>query len=376
MGCPWGGPYSSRRSCSDAVPKGERIVRNTRLSGLVASLLFLFVSYGQAHHAVTVHFNPNAVIEIRGVVVEFRLQSPHSLLIIDGTAFIDGIAQSDVAERWEVEGNSTPIMRRADISQDSFQAGANIRVVGWQNRDPEVRFMFGNTYITDNAVFGEERVEGYTSVADENAGIQRIAGRWRSPGYLNGPESPLPLNEAGLAAWRAYDPRFSPAVTCESQSIPGVFHAPYIFDVQVNGQEVVLHNEAYSITRTVEVDGEESLANPGGIFGVARARVEDGSLVVESRDYPSSKWGLGIATHLNGGGADVPSSEQKTVVERYSVSPDGQTLVLDYTLYDPVYLTEPHVGRFELARVADDTPIYSYECDIESAGLFTRQLED
>ena len=78
------------------------------------------------------------------------------------------------------------------------------------------------------------------------------------------------------------------------------------------------------------------------------------------------------STHVNGGGADIPSSDQKTVIERYSVSDDGQTLTLAYTLSDPAYLTEPYNGHFELNRVASDTPIYDYVCDLQSAAEFAR----
>jgi hypothetical protein len=345
-------------------------------------LAIVFVGQGHAHHAVTAHFDRNAGIEIRGAIVDFKLRSPHSSFVVDGTAYIDGVPQSDTIERWEVEADSLPGMRRAGIDQNTFQSGDSIRIIAWQNRDPDFRFVFGRTFIrADEAVFGGEigvadLSLSTTSRLREVVGIQRIVGRWRSLGYLNRDESPLPLNEAGLAAWRSYNSRLSPASTCESQSIPGVFSAPYIFELQMNDREVVLHNEAYSVIRTIEMDSEASLVNPSGTFGVATARVDGNSLIVESRDYPPSGWGLGIATHLNGGGADVPSSNQKTVVERYSVSGDGQTLYLDYTLTDPVYMTEPYNGRFELMRVADDTPIYPYECDAESAAMFSRQRGD
>ena len=133
-----------------------------------------------------------------------------------------------------------------------------------------------------------------------------------------------------------------------------------------------IRNEAYDVRRTIALGDAWAPANPNGFFGEARARIEGDTLIVESRGYPASGWGLGIATHVNGGGADIPSSERKTVVERYSVSDDGQTLTLAYTLSDPTYLTAPYNGRFELGRVAPDTPIYDYVCDLDSASEFAR----
>jgi hypothetical protein len=71
-------------------------------------------------------------------------------------------------------------------------------------------------------------------------------------------------------------------------------------------------------------------------------------------------------------GTDIPSSAQKTLAERFSVSDDGQTLTVLYTVEDPVYLTEPYSSSAELKRVADDEPMYIYNCELDSAQRFSR----
>jgi hypothetical protein len=103
---------------------------------------------------------------------------------------------------------------------------------------------------------------------------------------------------------------------------------------------------------------------------------EDGALVVESRGFAPSKWGVGAETTLFGGGTDVPSSEQKEVIERFSVSEDGETLLYEYTVNDPVYMSEPYSGRIQLTRVPDGTPMYPCECDVESASMWSREAGD
>ena len=57
-------------------------------------------------------------------------------------------------------------------------------------------------------------------------------------------ESPLPLNAAGVAAWRGYDPQLSPANTCEPISMPGILYAPYLNDIEIREGEVFFHHEA------------------------------------------------------------------------------------------------------------------------------------
>jgi hypothetical protein len=203
-----------------------------------------------------------------------------------------------------------------------------------------------------------------------------LAGRWQQPLLEFSSGSPnLPLNEAGVAAWRSYDRKASPANTCEPLNVPSVFLAPFfLFDLRIDGQRAVLHSEAYDIVRTVPFGRRAAAVDASGRFGRARARFEGDTLVVESRDYPVSKWGLGHdEAH---GGADVPSSAQKKLTERFALTSDGRTLVYTYELFDPVYMTGPHTGRVELARVPDDVRMYAYECDIESAAMWSRSATD
>lgn len=59
------------------------------------------------------------------------------------------------------------------------------------------------------------------------------------------------------------------------------------------------------------------------------------------------------------------------LTERYSTSDDGRTLVVEYTLEDPGYLTESYTGSVKLVRAADDTAMYPFDCDTDSASRFT-----
>ena len=223
--------------------------------------------------------------------------------------------------------------------------------------------------LTEQAV-----AEGGVASAPDAVGVARITGRWVPKFVPAGDASALPLNAAGLTAWRNYDPKLSPANTCESMGVPEIFHAPwYLFDIQLSNEAAVLTTEAYEIRRTVPLNGERVPADATGAHGNVHGRVEGNVLVIESDGFPASRWGLGAATQRNGGGADVPSSDQKTLTERYSVSDDGRTLFYDYTLSDPVYLRESYNYRVEFLRMPHETPMYPYECDVESASMFSRE---
>ena len=51
---------------------------------------------------------------------------------------------------------------------------------------------------------------------------------------------------------------------------------------------------------------------------------------------------------------------------------DGLTLVYEYAVNDPVYLAEPFSHRIEMARLPGDTPVYPFDCDVQSASQFSR----
>ena len=97
------------------------------------------------------------------------------------------------------------------------------------------------------------------------------------------------------------------------------------------------------------------------------------SIVVESRGFPDLEAGMASDFDPNGVGADVPSSAQKEFTERYSLSDDGQTLMVEYTIVDPVFLTESYTGSTQWSRLADGTPIEPFECDAETAAQSTSQ---
>ena len=64
---------------------------------LTRSLLLVFVvfaAYAEAHHS-TVVFDRNKVIEVRGTIREFRLRNPHSFFVLEGRAYVDGVAQGN-----------------------------------------------------------------------------------------------------------------------------------------------------------------------------------------------------------------------------------------------------------------------------------------
>lgn len=320
-----------------------------------------------AHHAFVTHYDPTESLEIQGSVAEFNLRSPHSFL------FVDVNGKDGEIQRWEIELASLAHLRRMGLDANTFEPGDAITVRAMPNRMPGNPLVFGTGFVTeDGRTFGEILAPSDTSQRQAIAGVEALEGRWQAPFPEPTTRSPFRLSPVGLAAWENYDPQLSPANLCEPISMPGIYYAPYLNDIEINEGEVIFYHEVYSMSRTIPLNGSPRRAEPSGVLGVVSGRIEGEQLIVESRDYPASAWGLAIAVGTNGAGADVPSSAQKTVIERYSASEDGRTLTVEYTVDDPVYLSEPYTSSINLTRVADDAPMYDYVCELESAERFSR----
>jgi hypothetical protein len=272
-------------------------------------------------------------------------------------------------------------MRAMGVDETTFAQGVKVKVTGMPHRNSSVHRMNafanrGNFLTEDGEPFYEGAViDGPTAatVAPDAVGAARLVGHWRPPFQPNPQTTPLALTDAGRRAREAYDQKLSPANTCEPMSIPDIFNAPVtVVTIEIGADEAVVRNQAYSVARTIPLGETAARADAAGRFGLVRGRIEGDALVIESRDYPASAWGLGAATQIMGAGADVPSSEQKTVVERFSTTADGLTLIYEYTVSDPVYLNEPFSHRVEMARLPNDTVFYPFDCDIESASQFSR----
>jgi hypothetical protein len=331
-----------------------------------------------AHHSFTLNFDMTRVIELRGTVVEFKLRSPHSSMVIEGREYTDGNPVGMV-ERWEVESFANGGMRAMGIQPDTFKPGDTITLIANPNREAGFRFVNSASFITPQRSYSRADMQQPERVREDavtqSTGIERLSGRWQSPGAF-GSSSPLPLTARGRQAQADFDPRRSPANTCEPMNFPDIFLSPYPAELRLEDEALVVFNAPWEVERRIPLDDKPARPRIDGLFGVVRGRIDGDSIVLESGGFIPSGWGLGSATQQLGGGADIPSSVQKRLVERFSVSTDGLTLVYEYTLSDPVFLTAPYSGRLELFRIDASQPIDEYDCDLESSSMFSRTSED
>ena len=342
---------------------------------LVAAAALLPVQPACAHHSFATHYLMDQSMEITGVVTEASLRNPHSFFTLE-------VMTEDGSVEWEVEAHAVPLLRRIGIDGETIQPGDTITVVGPPPRGSR-RVTFGaEIHVADGRHFSllggglagnltRYRAESVDALVDGTV-LERMSGRWgviTPPGTQVIGDTPLPLNEPGRAARAGYDPLDTPAMSCVPPNVPSVHYAPYVFEVRLDGPQPVLFHEYEGIARPLSFAEEPADAPPG--FGRRTATIEGDTLVIESVGFPEHPAGLASDWDRIGRGRNMPGSAQKRLVERYTVSDDRTTLVLDYTLEDPVYLSEPYSARVEWDRLTDDAPIYDFDCDADIAARST-----
>ena len=345
-----------------------------------ACLMFVVPISVNAHHSFRVHYIPEAMATVTGVLTSARIRSPHSFLTLD--------VEDENGEMvtWDIETHAVPLIKRMGLSQENFKVGERITVAGMPSRIEGKPLMLGLDFTMPNGRLYSWRPntlveEGGLSEADGVAGVtglDRFEGVW---GYETDPnphinaESPLPLNQAGLDAREAFDPLDTSALRCIPPNLPTLLYVPYLYGIKVEGEELQLQHEYFEILRTVRLDGQAGQVEPTGMYGTAVARVEGDAIIVESTGFPNLEAGLASDFDQNGVGTDIPSSDQKKITERYTVSDDGLSLTAEYTIEDPAFLTESYSNSTVWKRLAQGTEIVPFTCDAETAAQSTSQEE-
>ena len=339
----------------------------------LAGAVFLITSAANAHHSFATHYDTTNVVEISGVLSEVKMRSPHSFFEVDV------VTENGATETWEVEAHAVPILRRLGITKDTLKVGDSVMIRGPRSRRPEKLLLFGAEINTSDG----ERFEMLNSIrkAPDYAisdtregitGIDRLTGKWMT--FITGQkvsDSPMPLNQAGKEARENFDALLNSASECVPSNLPSLLMIPYVYEISREGDHVDIFHEYAQLRRPVTLGSSEpNVTDP--TFGRRVGRYENDTLIIESDGFPAMSAGLASGWEPNGNGADIPSSTQKEIIEKYTVNEDGSVLTVEYTVTDPAYLTEPYTAKIIWHRMPFDSPIYEFTCDAEIASRSTQ----
>ena len=173
------------------------------------------------------------------------------------------------------------------------------------------------------------------------------------------------MTPEGKAAFAAMDPLDLPANNCKSPGLPSIAMTPNLQVWSASGDTLTIHHEYYDTVREIHLGRRTHPANAAHTpLGDAVSWIDGDTLVIETANLSALPGGLG---------RNAPGSDARTVVERYRLSPDKQSLYGEMTITDPKYLTQPIKLRMKLLRQPEGTKIESFPCSIEGARSYLKK---
>ena len=336
---------------------------------LVLTLPFL---RAEAHHS-RANFDIDSTISMTGTVTNVRWRSPHVFWMVE-VENADG-----QIENWTFEGHSISGLVGNGWEPDSVDVGDHVLVVANPNRNPDTLFGLLDYFQHDDGrvfysfrppegveAMGRDNLEPLQPSTDftgtwtrQSDGTPEQALRAALIGSANAAPTGLPLTAAGEALIERFSPNNDPFLNCEPIGVPRIITWPYAIRWTREGDTLMMEKELAQQTRTVYFNQPNPPADyvPDEL-GYSTGRIlEDGTLEIESTNFAPTGWGI-----VSG----LDSSDQKHILEQYTLSDDGLMLFYTYTLTDPVYLTESLVasGRY---RKIPDHEFTDQPCDIETS---------
>ena len=319
------------------------------------------------HHSAKI-FDPETVLALPGTVTRFNWANPHTYI------YVETQNESGEAVEWEIETDAVPILARSGWSRDSIQPGDQVLIRARPDRNRQRNHaLLVSLEREDGSVLSARSY--FLRKPDDVRSLARasdFSGVWelRHDDYdiYYAGWGAVAITEKAIAASADYDVRLdSPAAQCVAAPLPSILVAPYLNEIELREDAVVIRNERFNAERIIYLDGRghpESgeRTNQGHSIG----RWEGDTLVVDTALFADHR------APISGqqGNEGVPSGAAKHVVERYTLSEDGSRLLIDFTVEDPEYLAEPFSGHVEW-YYAPHFEMMGFGCDQENSSRYT-----
>jgi len=321
----------------------------------IAVVLLAQAPAAYAHHSHSSLDRNNVQIH-SGVVTKFSWRMPH--------VFIQAKAPNSAGEIvvWSIELLHPPGMSDRGWSRDTFKPGDTITWEGPVDKDPDRHYSGlhwaekadGKRYLNNTSTAPVMTVEPSTD----------MTGTWTRDtervGFTYYPPEDWPYTEKGSELVANFREDQNPQLDCDDPGPPKSTTLPYpIVITRPDENTFVFDYHMRNQRRIIKLDGA-SVPGERSKLGQSIGRMEGEALTVETTNFAPDRWGSFTG---------VDSSEQKHLVERYSLVDGGMTLRVQMTLTDPVYLARPVEIDWYLKKLADRKPLPA-NCTVESARLY------
>ena len=319
-------------------------------------VLCLFVlqlpDYSVAHHSHS-SLDRNNIQTHRGTVTQYDWRMPH--------VFIKVMAPNPAGEvvEYSIEVLHPPAMMQRGWRKDSLKPGDQITWEGAADKNPD-RAYSGLNWL--------EKSDGTRLEMDKNAvevePSTNLTGLWvrdlrgGKPHYV--PPADWPYTALAQEKVDGFHESQNPQVNCQNPGPPKATLLPYPMKIRrPDDQTVILDYELRDAPRVIYLDGRPPPEERSAL-GHSVGRFDDDVLVVETTNFTADQWGI----HTG-----VDSSEQKQLVERFTLVDDGRALNIQMTVTDPVYLSAPVTIDYYMSKIPD-RDLVDIPCTLENARLY------
>jgi len=305
-----------------------------------------------AHHSNSI-FDLESVMALEGKVTRYDWRNPHVYIYVEVADVTGRIGE------WEIEGDPTSLMTRSGWTATTLTAGDHVTARVSPDRNASRRHALLRTLTTPDGRVLTPRSDGQASTARATS----LAGVWDSlRGFAQRTEDLGELTTKGATALAEYTPADAPVADCVAYTLPNIAYAPYLNEVEISDDKIVIRSEFFDVERVIFMDGRGhpengERTNQGHSIG----RWQGDTLVVDTTQFADHRTG----NRTSG----VPSGAQKHVIEHYTLSDDGTRVDIDFVVEDPEYLAKPRTGRF-FWDYAPGSELIRTECDPQNARIY------
>lgn len=323
------------------------------LFSLLALIAFLPVA-GLAHHSHST-INMDDVRLYSGIVTKYGWAMPHVYLKVKGPDDDGNLVE------YSIEMGHPPSMVKRGWAKDTWKPGDRITWEGAHDKNPDRHYTGlkwaekGDGTRVGDTVGGETPPEPSTD----------FTGLWArsDPGgfkpHYTPPEG-WPLSALGQELVDNFNEDDNPMVTCGNPGPPKSMIVPYpVKFTRPDDNTLVMERELMADLRIVHFDRDHEVGEPSKM-GHSVGRFEGDTLIVETSNFTADKWGI----HTG-----ISSSEQKQLVEKFTMFNGGMNLKAEITVTDPVYLSEPKTFSHHW-KILADRDIVQAPCTMEAAMLY------
>ena len=165
------------------------------------------------------------------------------------------------------------------------------------------------------------------------------------------------MTPAGKAAFKAMNPRDLPSNNCRSSGVPTLAVMPNAQSWSVDGDVLTIHHATFDTVRHIYFDGRK-VSGPPTQLGYAIGEYSYDVVTIITTNMQAS---LGALSR------NAPGSAARSVIERYRLSSDGQSMDAEITVDDPLYLMHPIVLHAHLVKAPAGTKVEDFPCDVEAS---------